>query len=172
MGTFLEAAVYKRELALNFCKYNKDYDNLKGLPAWSAATLRQHGRDQRPNIYTRAQLEEAKTHDDLWNAGHEELRKLGKMHPQIRKFWGKKIVEWSKTPQEALETMIYLNNKYALDGRDPCSYSGFMWCFGKHDRPMGPERRQIFGLIRSAPSEMGSRKPQMKSYIQRIKKLK
>ncbi|CAD7014739.1 deoxyribodipyrimidine photo-lyase [Ceratitis capitata] len=145
--SFCEEAIVRRELADNFCYYNEHYDNLKGLHAWAAKTLDDHRKDKRSPAYTLAEFEQAHTHDDLWNASQLQLVREGKMHGFLRMYWAKKILEWSSTPEEALEVAILLNDKYSLDGRDPNGYVGCMWSIGGvHDQ--GWAERPIFGKVR------------------------
>ena len=145
---FLEQLIVRRELGFNFVYYNQNYDNSLEdiLPRWANETLRQHQGDQRDHIYTRDELEKARTHDKYWNAAHMEMVNTGKMHNYMRMYWGKKILEWSKTPQKAYDNALYLNNKYSLDGCDPISFAGIAWCFGKHDRAWA--ERKIYGKVR------------------------
>jgi deoxyribodipyrimidine photo-lyase len=163
---FLDELVTWRELGYNLCARRADYDRYETLPAWARATLTAHARDKRPSVYTRDRFERAATHDPLWNAAQTELVREGRLHNYLRMLWGKKILEWPKTPQDALDTMIHLNNKYALDGRDPNSYSGIFWCFGRYDRPWGPER-PIFGTVRYMSSENTAKKLRVKAYMQK-----
>jgi deoxyribodipyrimidine photo-lyase len=115
-------------------------------------------------LYELPEFEAAATHDPLWNAAQRQLLREGRIHNYLRMLWGKKIVEWSASPQEALQTLIHLNNKYALDGRNPNSYSGIFWCLGRYDRPWAPER-PIFGMIRYMSSENTARKVRLKKYL-------
>jgi deoxyribodipyrimidine photo-lyase len=154
---FLDQLTTWRELGFNRCALDADYDRYESLPAWSRATLAKHAGDPRPVLYKPEQLESASTHDDLWNRAQRELVEQGTIVNRLRMLWGKKILEWSPTPQEALATMIHLNNKYALDGRDPNSYNGIFWALGRYDRPWGPER-SIFGLVRYMSSASTARK--------------
>ena len=117
------------------------------LPDWARANLEKHRKDRREPVYTPEQFEAAATYDDLWNATQKELLARGKIHGYYRMYWGKKILEWSPTPEEALATMIRLHEQYALDGRDPNTYGNILWCFGLHDRPW-PER-PVYGKVRS-----------------------
>lgn len=132
--------------AENYCYYNSGYDSFAGIPAWAQRTLQAHARDTREYLYTRAELEHAETHDPYWNAAQRELVVRGKMHGYLRMYWGKKIIEWSSTPEEAYMAALYLNDRYELDGRDPNGYTGVAWCFGTHDRSWG--ERPIFGKVR------------------------
>jgi len=143
---FLEELIIRRELSMNFVFYNKKYDSLESIPDWAKKTLRTHQKDRRPYLYSPKELENAGTHDPYWNAAQKEMVIRGKMHGYMRMYWGKKILEWSKTPEEAFKIALYLNNKYELDGRDPNGFTGVAWCFGKHDRPWG--ERSVFGNVR------------------------
>jgi deoxyribodipyrimidine photo-lyase len=162
--SFLDQAITWRELGFNMCHFRKDYDQFESLPAWARKTLTNHEHDPRPHKYSFADFERAATHDPLWNAAQIQLVTEGKIHNYLRMLWGKKILEWTKSPQEALQTMIELNNKYALDGRDPNSYSGIFWCLGRYDRPWGPER-PIYGTVRYMSSENTARKLNVKQYL-------
>jgi deoxyribodipyrimidine photo-lyase len=154
---FLDQLVTWRELGFNMCALSSIYDRYESLPQWAQKTLAKHTSDPRPVLYSAEQLETASTHDRLWNTAQTELLNTGRIGNRLRMLWGKKILEWSPTPQDALEIMIHLNNKYALDGRDPNSYSGIFWILGRYDRPWGPER-PIFGLVRYMSSESTARK--------------
>ena len=129
-----------RELGFNMCSHRDDYDRYESLPAWAQKTLAEHAQDPRDFVYSLADFETAATYDPLWNAAQRQLVSEGRIHNYLRMLWGKKILEWSATPQDALAVMIELNNKYALDGRDPNSYSGIFWVLGRYDRAWGPER--------------------------------
>ncbi|KAK3737317.1 hypothetical protein RRG08_067383 [Elysia crispata] len=147
VNAFIEEAVIRRELADNFCYYNKHYDSIKGAYDWAKKSLALHKDDKRPYLYTRDQLEESKTHDDLWNAAQDQLVLEGKMHGFLRMYWAKKILEWTNSPEEALAFSIYLNDRFSLDGRDPNGYVGCMWSIcGIHDQ--GWAERAVFGKIR------------------------
>jgi deoxyribodipyrimidine photo-lyase len=145
--SFLEELIVRRELADNFCYYNPDYDTFEGFPEWAKKTLHTHRKDRRAYLYTLDQLEQARTHDDLWNAAQMEMTIRGKMHGYMRMYWAKKILEWAQTPEQALKTAIYLNDKYELDGRDPNGFAGIAWSIGGvHDRAWAD--RPVFGKIR------------------------
>jgi hypothetical protein len=161
IDTFLEQAVIRRELSFNMCFYNPRYDSLEALPEWARKTLDAHRLDRRKPSYTYEQLERAETHDEVWNLSQQQLVKCGVIHNYLRMLWGKKIIEWSETPEEAHRTMVRLHDVYALDGRDPNTHAGILWCFGKHDRPWAPER-PIFGTIRGMSSEMTKKKVRLK----------
>lgn len=144
---YIEEAVVRRELSDNFCFYNPDYDNIEGAADWAKKTLNEHRRDKREHLYTLEQFQFAKTHDKLWNAAQIQMLKEGKMHGYLRMYWAKKILEWTRSPEEALEFAMFLNDKYELDGRDPNGYVGVMWSIaGTHDR--GWTERPVFGKIR------------------------
>lgn len=157
IDSLLEEAIIRRELSLNMCFYNGDYASLKALPDWAMKTLDAHRRDRRKPSYTLEELEAAETYDEVWNHAHRQLLETGTMHGYLRMLWGKKIIEWSDTPEEAHTAMIHFHDKYALDGRDPNTHAGVLWCFGKHDRAWAPER-PIFGTIRWMSSEQTARK--------------
>ncbi len=163
---FLDQQITWREVGYNFSANRGDADRFESLPDWAQKTLEKHARDEREYVYSRKEFESAKTHDPLWNAAQRQLVREGRIHNYLRMLWGKKILEWSCSPQEAAKIMIHLNDKYALDGRDPNSYSGIFWVLGRYDRPWGPER-PIFGLIRYMSSENTARKFSVKNYISR-----
>jgi len=163
---FLDQVITWRELGFNCCQMRNDYDQFESLPAWALKTLRLHARDERSYVYTLEKFESAKTHDPLWNAAQTQLLREGRIHNYLRMLWGKKIIEWTRTPEKALQIMLELNNKYALDGRDPNSYSGIFWCLGRYDRPWGPER-PVFGTVRYMSSENTARKFNVRDYIRK-----
>jgi deoxyribodipyrimidine photo-lyase len=166
---FLEQLIVRRELSHNFVHYNSQYDSFKSLPAWTHRTLNFHRRDKRQYLYSLAQLEAGKTHDVYWNAAQQEMVQTGKMHNYMRMYWGKKIIEWTRSAQSAFKMALYLNNKYELDGRDPNGFAGVAWCFGKHDRPW-PER-PIFGQVRYMNAKGLKRKFNIDMYVNRIENL-
>ncbi|MFW5839270.1 MAG: deoxyribodipyrimidine photo-lyase [Planctomycetota bacterium] len=166
---FLEELIVRRELGINFVAYNSHYDSYAHLPEWAQATLEYHKHDDRENLYTAEQLEKAQTHDEYWNAAMREMVVTGKMHNYMRMYWGKKIIEWSNTPQQAYRTALELNNRYFLDGRDPLSFSNVAWLFGKHDRPW--QERAIFGKVRYMNAAGLERKFDMKAYLDRVEAL-
>ena len=163
---FLDELVTWRELGFNTSSRRPDYDRWESLPAWARATLEGHAGDAREHVYSRAELESSATHDALWNAAQRELVRTGTIHNYLRMLWGKKVLEWSESPRAALETLIELNNRWALDGRDPNSYSGIFWIFGRYDRPWAPERK-VFGVIRYMSSQNTARKFDVKPYLAR-----
>ncbi len=165
--TYLEEMIVRRELAMNYVYYSPNYDRYDGLPDWAKKTLAEHAKDKRAPIYTREELEQAKTHDEYWNAAQREMTLTGYMHNYMRMYWGKKILEWTATPQEGFETTLYLNNKYFLCGRDPISFASVAWIYGLHDRPWGPAR-PVFGLIRYMNEAGLRRKFDMKAYVKKV----
>jgi deoxyribodipyrimidine photo-lyase len=153
-----------RELAFNTCALRPaDYSTYESLPEWARQTLEAHQDDERPQRYSREALERASTNDAIWNAAQRELRRDGWCHNYLRMLWGKKILEWSATPREALETMIAIMNRWSLDGRDPNSYAGYAWTLGRYDRPW-PER-PIFGKVRTMSSANTARKIRLRNYL-------
>jgi len=167
--TFLEELIVRRELAINFVRYNDQYDTIACLPGWAQKTLALHQGDKREYLYPRDELERAATHDPWWNAAQHEMVITGRMQGYMRMYWGKKILEWSRTPQEAWTTALYLNNRYEIDGRDPNGYAGVAWCFGKHDRPWG--ERGIFGTVRYMNAKGLERKFSMGRYLTKVGKV-
>lgn len=165
---FLDELVVWRELGLNLCALRTgEADRYDSLPPWARATLEEHASDPREAIYTLRELEEARTHDPLWNAAQRQLLREGRIHNYLRMLWGKKILEWSPSPREALARLIELNDKWAVDGRDPNSLSGIFWVLGRYDRPWGPER-PIFGKVRYMTSANTARKLHVRRYLERF----
>lgn len=164
---FVDELVTWREVCFNTCEERpKDYGRFESLPDFARATLAEHAEDERPQVYTLEEFERAGTHDDLWNAAQNQLRTEGIIHNYLRMLWGKKILHWSESPQEAHRIMVELNNKYGLDGRDPNSWGGIMWVLGRYDRAWGPER-EIFGKVRYMTSDNTARKVRVKDYVAR-----
>ncbi len=164
---FLDQLLTWREIGFNMCCHREDYDRYESLPEWALETLEEHESDRRPYQYSLEQFEAVKTHDPLWNAAQRQLVEQGKIHNYLRMLWGKKILHWTGSGREALKVMIELNNKYALDGRNPNSYSGIFWVLGRYDRAWGPER-PIFGKVRYMTSESTAKKWSVKKYLQRF----
>jgi len=163
--TFLNQVIIWRELSINFVRFNRDYDNFECGEAWAHRTLAKHSKDHRTVLYDEKQLENAETHDQLWNAAQLQMANRGWMHNYMRMYWAKKILEWSPSPSEAYRRAVYLNDKYFLDGRDPNGYAGIAWSIvGKFDRPWF--ERPIFGQIRYMSGESTGRKFDSKEYIQ------
>jgi deoxyribodipyrimidine photo-lyase len=163
---FLDEIITWREIGLNACTWLANHDRYESLPEWAQATLAKHAADERPDVYTLEEFAAATTHDRLWNAAQMQLVREGRIHNYLRMVWGKKILQWTPSPRQALDVMIELNNRYALDGQDPNSYSGIFWVLGRYDRPWAPER-PIFGQIRYMSSENTAKKLRVKQYIER-----
>jgi len=160
---FVEESVVRRELSFNFCHFDDNYDNFSCLPDWAQKTLSNHAKDKREHEYTLKQLETAKTKDEVWNAAQKEMVITGKMANYMRMYWGKKVLEWAPTHQLAFKWLLYLNNKYELDGRDPNSFAGVAWVFGNHDRPW--QKTPAFGMVRYMGQRGMYTKFKMPSYI-------
>ncbi len=163
---FLDQIVTWRELGFNTCARHDDYDRYESLPEWAQKTLGEHAEDTREWTYSLEQFEDASTHEPLWNAAQNQLKEEGTIHNYLRMLWGKKVLHWCESPQRALEIVLHLNNKYGLDGRDPNSYSGVFWVFGRYDRAWGPER-PIFGKIRYMTCDSTRRKYKVDNYVSR-----
>ena len=166
---FLEELIVRRELSFNYVRHAESPASLGNLPDWARETLLRHAADPREPSYSYEQFEQARTHDALWNACQKEMLLRGKIHGYYRMYWGKKIIEWSSTCQDALETMVRIHDRYALDGRDPNTYTGILWCFGLHDRPW--QTRPIFGSIRYMSLEGMKRKTGVDAYLREIAEL-
>jgi deoxyribodipyrimidine photo-lyase len=166
---FLEELIVRRELAFNFARFAGPAPSLRQLPDWALATMKKHARDKRPYVYARDHLVRAQTHDSLWNATQKQMLIEGRIHGYYRMYWGKKIIEWSPTYQDAFDTMVQIHDRYALDGRDPNTYANILWCFGLHDRPW-PER-PVFGTIRYMSLDGMKRKTGVDIYIREIEQL-
>jgi deoxyribodipyrimidine photo-lyase len=166
LDAFLEELVVRRELSDNFCWHNPEYDRLEGAPDWAQRTLAKHARDPRPHLYARGEFAGAATRDPLWNAAQRQMARTGKMHGYLRMYWAKKVLEWSATPAEAVETALWLNDRYSLDGRDPNGCVGVLWsCAGLHDRPWG--ERPVCGTVRSMTAAGCARKFDVAAYVRR-----
>ncbi len=164
---YLEELIVRRELSMNFVYFNTGYDKYeKAVPEWAQKTLAKHANDKRATTYTREQLENAKTHDTYWNAAQMEMVQCGKMHNYMRMYWGKKVIEWTESPEEAFQILIEMNDRYEIDGRDANGYTGVSWCFGKHDRPW--TERDIFGTVRYMAASGLERKFKIQKYVDRI----
>jgi len=163
---YLEELIVRRELAMNFVHYTPHYDSFACLPQWARNTLNQHQKDKRKYVYSRSRLENAQTHDVYWNAAMREMKATGFMHNYMRMYWGKKILEWSETPEHAFRTILSINNKYFLDGRDPNSYVGVLWIFGLHDRAWF--ERPVFGKIRYLAASGLERKCDIRGYVKKV----
>ena len=169
IDAYLEELIVRRELSYNLTLFSDKYDSLTALPAWVQKTMREHHDDERQFVYSLEQLEAGETHDELWNAAQREMVVTGEMHNYVRMLWGKNVIAWSRTFEEAFAALVHLNNKYCLDGRNPNSYAGILWCFGKHDRPW--MERPVFGTIRYMTSGSTGKKFDSKKYIEWTKDL-
>ncbi|MGD8601555.1 MAG: deoxyribodipyrimidine photolyase [Gemmatimonadota bacterium] len=163
--SFLDELVTWRELGYVYCTHEPDYDSYDTLPDWALDTLEVHAEDPREHIYSLDELADARTSDEIWNAAQRQLLEEGIIHNYLRMLWGKRILEWTEHPRDALAIMVELNNRYALDGRDPNSYSGIFWVLGRFDR--GWPERPIFGKVRSMTSASTRRKLRLGDYLDR-----
>jgi len=162
---FLDEVITWREVGFHFAHHRPDYAEFESLPDWALETLKKHASDPREWVYSFEELEQAKTHDEIWNAAQRQLRREGIIHNYLRMLWGKKVMEWTPDPRTALDYLIELNNLYAIDGRDPNSYSGIFWCFGRFDRAW--QERPIFGKTRYMTSDSTRRKVKLKQYLEK-----
>lgn len=166
---YLEEIIVRRELSYNFTRFNPQYDSLESLPNWVQKTMREHASDKREIIYSLEELENCATYDELWNASQREMNVMGEVHNYVRMLWGKNVIAWTRSYEEAFAILEHLNNKYCLDGRNPNSYAGILWCFGKHDRPW--MERPVFGKMRYMTTGSTGRKFDSKKYIEWTKNL-
>lgn len=167
-ASYLEELIVRRELAMNHVFYAADYDRYDCLPDWAKLALEKTAKQTRPHLYTQAELIAGRTHDRYWNAAQQEMRETGYMHNQMRMYWGKKILEWSPSPEEAWDVLLHINNRYFLDGRDANSFTNVGWIFGLHDRPWGPQ--PVFGTVRSmGPNTF--KKFDAEAYVREVAKL-
>ena len=166
IDSFLDEVITWREVGFHFAHHREDYDRYESLPDWALETLNKHKNDPREWNYSYEELEHSKTHDEIWNAAQTQLRKEGIIHNYLRMLWGKKIIEWTDNPEKALSYLIDLNNTYAIDGRDPNSYCGIFWCFGRFDRAW--QERPIIGKTRYMTSESTRKKVKLKQYLKKF----
>lgn len=164
--SFIEEVLVRRELTHNFVFYNKEYDSFQCLPDWAAETLEAHKDDERPHIYTRAELERGETDDPYWNAAMRQMRERGYLHNHMRMYWGKQLLKWTNTPSYAYRTALYLNNKYFLDGRDANSFANIAWLFGLHDRAW--KERDIYGKVRIMTQDGLERKTDPEKFVDKV----
>ncbi|KAE8905943.1 Deoxyribodipyrimidine photo-lyase [Phytophthora fragariae] len=170
LASFLEELIVRRELSVNLVAYNQqNYDSMRCLPNYAQITLQEHAGDKRDQLYSREKLESFQTGDRFWNAAQRELVVTGKMHGYMRMYWGKKLLEWTPTPEQGFNAALVLNNKYALDAPDPNSYAGVAWTFGKHDQ--GWKERPIFGKVRYMNEAGLKRKFRMDAYVLKVGRL-
>lgn len=165
VDSFLDEVITWREVGFHFAHHEPEYDHYESLPDWALETLEAHKNDEREYIYELEELAQSQTHDELWNAAQTQLREEGIMHNYLRMLWGKKVLQWTSEPEIALAYLIELNNKYAIDGRDPNSYSGIFWIFGRFDRAW--QERPIFGKTRYMTSKSARRKLKLDKYLNR-----
>jgi deoxyribodipyrimidine photo-lyase len=163
---FLEELIVRRELSYNFAWRNPEHDSLGALPPWALANLAKHDADPRRPVYGLEAFERAETHDEVWNAAQRQLLREGRIHNYMRMLWGKKVIEWSASHAEAFRILVHLNNKYGLDGRDPNSWAGILWCFGKHDRPW--QTTPVLGTARPMSTDRARKKLRMEAYLERF----
>lgn len=165
-ASFAEELLVRRELSFNFCHYNEDYDSFNSIPAWARQSLMNHLGDKREQEYSLDRLEQSATDDIYWNTAQQEMMETGKMHNYLRMYWGKRLLAWFSSPEDAYQVALYLNNRYELDGRDPNAYAGIAWCFGKHDRPW--QNRPVYGSVRYMNAAGLDRKFKMDKYLQKV----
>ena len=171
VDNYLEQLLIRRELAFNFVTYCEGYDTFDSMTdQWAYETMEIHLGDKRDYLYTEADYLNLKTHDPYFNAAMKEMMVTGYMHNYMRMYWGKKIIEWSPSYEEAYTLMLTLNNRFFLDGRDPNSYAGVAWCFGRHDH--GWKDRDVFGKLRYMNANGLKRKFDIDAYVTRINQLK
>lgn len=166
---YIEELLVRRELAVNFCYYNDDYDSLKAIPEWAQETLEKHKNDDREKVYSLKELENAETEDEYWNAAMRMMKERGYLHNHMRMYWGKQILLYTNTPQYAHKVALTLNNKYFLDGRDCNSYTNIAWLFGNHDR--GWTEREVFGKVRSMTRSGLERKIDTEAYLEKVEQM-
>jgi len=164
--SYVEELVVRRELAINFVWFNKNYDSLKSIPEWAQETLEKHKSDEREKVYTKEELENAETDDPYWNKAMTTMKERGYLHNHMRMYWGKQILLYTNTPEYAHRVALELNNKYFLDGRDPNSYTNIAWLFGNHDR--GWTEREVFGKVRSMTKSGLERKIDTEAYLNKF----
>lgn len=162
---FLDQLITWREVGFHFAHHESDYDQYESLPDWALKTLEKHKEDPREYIYELEEFAESQTHDEIWNAAQTQLREEGVMHNYLRMLWGKKVLEWTPNPETALAYLIELNNRYAIDGRDPNSYSGIFWIFGRFDRAW--QERPVYGKVRYMTSESTRKKVKLMQYLEK-----
>ncbi len=170
LAAFIEELVVRRELAVNFVAHRDDYDSYGAVPDWARRTLAEGSAHRREALYRFEDFENAATHDPYWNAAQDQMVITGRMHGYMRMYWGKQILAWSASPEEAFATAVALNDRYSLDGRDPNGYAGVAWCFGKHDRPW--TGRPVFGTVRYMNANGLKRKFDADAYVRSIEALK
>ena len=163
---FLDQLVTWRELAQLRAVHDRHVMEYESIPEWARRSLASHKKDERPAIYDRVQLAQAETGDEVWNAAQRQLLSEGRIHNYARMLWGKLVLAWQMTPEEAFATLIDLNDRYSIDGRDPNSWANIAWIFGSYDRPWGPER-PVYGTVRYMTTDSAKRKLHMKAWLRR-----
>jgi photolyase PhrII len=163
---YLDELLIWRELAYAFCFYRGDHERITALPDWAIATLSEHETDERSALLSWETLARGQTGDLLWDAAQKSLLMHGELHNNVRMTWGKAILNWTRDATSALATLIDLNHRYALDGRDPASYGGILWCLGQFDRPF-PPARQVFGTVRDRSTEQHAKRLDAQAYLRR-----
>ena len=164
---YLDELLIWRELAYGFCFYREDHNDWTAIPDWARETLQRHANDARPNVYSNEQLARGQTNDAFWNVAQKSLLVQGELHNNVRMTWGKAILNWKQDPEDALATIIDLNHRYALDGRDPASYGGILWCLGQFDRPFEPEQN-IIGTVRPRPTSSHADRLDTEKYLAKV----
>jgi deoxyribodipyrimidine photo-lyase len=167
LEAFVQQVTTWRELSYNWCVRTRAYDQIASLPDWVQRTMAEHVNDARPQLYDLADLESATTGDRLWNASQHELVTQGIIHNYPRMLWGKTMLLWTESYEQARTWMFHLNDKYALDGRDPNSVGGIMWCLGLWDRPWG--NKPVWGGIRPMVTHRAKMKFDVEEYIARVR---
>ncbi len=166
VDAFVEELIVRRELAINYVTHEPAHDRFAGLPEWAKTTLRDHQDDDREVVLTAAELETGETPDDVWNAIMALIREQGWVHNQLRMYWGKQVLRWTNTPGHAFRTLLDLNNRYCLDGRDANSYANVAWCFGRHDQ--GFQERDVIGKIRPFTTSALERKGDLQAWLESV----
>ncbi len=163
---FCDQLLTWRELGYHAWTLDADFTSYGSLPGWALATLARHAADERPAGHDLDALTAAETDDELWNAAQRQLRREGTIHNYLRMLWGKRVIEWTAEPEEAYGYLVELNNRWALDGRNPNSWSGIRWCFGCFDHPWA--ERPIYGTVRYMSSAAARRKLRLGRYLERF----
>lgn len=168
---FLEELIIQKELSDNFCLYCRNYKMLDCIALWAKNSLMEHENDLRVYNYKLTDFENAKTHDRLWNAAQIQLINDGDIHGYLRMYWAKKILEWSQSPQTALDIAIYLNDKYSYDSPSPSAYAGILWAIGAlHDRAF--RNFPVTGKIRRMTYDSLKHKFNIEDYISQNAEIK
>lgn len=164
---YLDELIIWRELAYTFCFYLANPESLDAIPKWALETLRAHESDPRPALLDWETLARGRTGDPLWDAAQRSLLIQGELHNNVRMTWGKAFLGWTANASEALRLMVDLNHRYALDGRDPASSGGLLWCLGQFDRPHTPPHA-INGTVRTRPTQEHSSRLDPEKYLAKV----